>query len=161
MKHVFALLLAMSVTACQAQEKPQTDIKTEPEDSAVPTPQNPVNISVPQDGRISLTAETLLPEDSACVLPLRISNGTDKAVSVSMFGFAVTGPGDADTGNMFPQDIPSGQYRTARIIQIGQSCDAFDTITIKDIMCRENNDPETSCDVTFEDSDEIRFVNPN
>lgn len=144
------------LAACQGENKEDADNVQPTTDT-----QSSVNVSVPPDGKITLSVEALLPEDAACVIPFRISNGTEADVSVSMFGFSVTGKGKADSGNMFPQDIPAGEYTRARIIQIGQSCDAFDTITVKDVLCKIKGDPDISCEVTFEDSDEISFVNPN
>jgi hypothetical protein len=143
---VFPLLLA----ACQASEK---DVVNEVDPELAPA-SKPANISVPLDGKITVTAEDLASEERACIIPLRVSNGTDTEISVSMFGFKVTGSGTDDSGNMFPQVVPAGEYRTARIIQMGQSCAAFDTITTQDVLCKTG---EADCDVIFEDSAEIIF----
>ncbi|WP_409432798.1 hypothetical protein ACJ3XI_11410 [Litorimonas sp. RW-G-Af-16] len=137
--------------ACSAQE---TEILDEPiiqEEAATIR----MGGKVPPTGEITITTEALSSEDAACIIPIQIRNGTDAMASVSMFGFDVTGDGDADTGNMFPQDVPAGEYRTARIIQIGQSCAAFDTITPKDVLCKTGGE---TCEVSFEDSSEITFA---
>lgn len=120
----------------------------------------PAPIKVPLDGTITISPEPLISERSACILPLRVSNGTEDEVSVSMFDFKVTGLGKPDAGNMFAQPTPSGQARTARIILIGQSCEAFDTVTISEVLCVSG---DTICPVIvdFEDSAELKLIGPN
>lgn len=152
MRYTFPFLFSIIVlAACSkaAEDTPKEEAPTLASSETIAA-----NIPVSLDGQITLTAEPLLSEDAACVMPLRVSNGTKAEISVSMFGFSVTGPGDDDTGNMFPQVVPSGEYQTARIIQIGQSCSAFDTITLKDVLCKTDGQ---DCEVIFEDSPEITF----
>ncbi|MEP1229250.1 MAG: hypothetical protein ABJG88_01100 [Litorimonas sp.] len=118
----------------------------------------PAPIKVPLNGLITVSPEVLVSEDAACILPLRVSNGTDKTISVSMFDFKVTGSGQPDAGNMFARPTPSGEARTARVILIGQPCNAFNTVTIPEVLC-VSEDSECSVDVGFEDSSEIKLIN--
>ncbi len=156
------------LSACQNKAIDETQIGADkPQNTATIIDESPIGVQtppplkVPRDGRITLSPETLVSEDAACILPLRVSNGTDASVSVSMFGFTVTGPGEDDTGNnMFAQLTPPGEARTARVILIGQACSAFDTVTINEVLCVSN---DTSCPVavSFEDSDELKLIGPN
>ena len=77
-----------------------------------------------------------------------------------MFGFKVTGSGTPDTANMFAQETPSGEARTARVILIGQTCSAFDTVTISEVLC-VSGDVKCPTFVGFEDSSEIKLIGPN
>lgn len=121
---------------------------------------SPAAIKVPLDGMITVSPEPLISERSACIMPLRVSNGTESEVAVSMFNFKVTGPGKADTANMFAQPTPSGQARIARIILIGQSCEAFDTVTISEYLCVSGDEP-CPANIGFENSDEVKLIGPN
>lgn len=120
----------------------------------------PAAIKVPLDGKITLSPEPLVSENAACILPLRVSNGADVTVSVSMFSFKVTGSGNADTGNMFAQPVPSGEARTARVILIGQSCSAFDTLTAAEVLC-VSGDVKCPAPIEFESSGELTLIGPN
>jgi len=125
--------------------------------NAVKTPA-PMKVSL--DGRIRVSPENLVSESDACILPLRVTNGTEAEVSVSMFSFQVTGSGTDDTGNMFAQPTPSGEARTARVILIGQTCSAFDTVTISEVLCVSGDAP-CPVSVEFEDSSEMKLIGPN
>jgi len=65
-----------------------------------------------------------------------------------MIAFNLTGPGDDAKGNMFAPAAQPGEVSEARVIVEGQSCDAFDTISIPEIRC-------TSGDETCEDKIEL------
>ena len=166
MKLVYVLCsAAMLLTACQNKSEdavkneslplPAAAPKVDPNFTAKPAP-----IKVPLDGTITVSPEALVSERAACILPLRVSNGTDGPVSVSMFGFEVTGSGTPDTANMFAQETPSGEARTARVILIGQTCSAFDTVTISEVLC-VSGDVKCPISVGFEDSSEIKLIGPN
>jgi len=160
----FSCCAAILLMACQNKAVDETDAQNKSPAVQVvelpDTPASPAPIKVPLDGTITISPEELISERAACILPLRVSNGTDKDVSVSMFDFKVTGPGDDDAGNMFAQPTPPGQVRTARIILIGQSCDAFDTVTISEALCVSGDEPCPAA-VEFEDSSEIKLIGPN
>jgi len=124
--------------------------------NAVPIP---APVKVPLDGDITVSVEPLVSEEAACIVPLRVSNGTENEVSVSMFGFKITGSGNDDTGNMFAQPTPSGEARTARVILLGQNCSAFDTVTINEVLCVSGGN-QCADNVTFENSAELTLNGP-
>ena len=62
-----------------SQSKDETQDKDEPQSAVM-------------DGRITLSIEPLISEEAACILPIKIANGTAAPASVSMFGFKVSGP---------------------------------------------------------------------
>lgn len=158
---------ALLLTACQNKASDEFGAEDEGGPVAADAPEVDPNaipipkpIKVPLDDRITISPEPLLSENAACVVPLRVSNGTGSPIFVSMFNFKLSGSGKDDTGNMFAQSTPSGEARTARVILIGQSCNAFDTVTIGEVLCVSGDD-ECPVSVEFEDSAEIKLIGPN
>jgi len=168
MKHIYLLCCAAAfLTACQnkAVDAPRANEGDAPTIAAAPKVDPnavpiPAPLKVPLDGKITVSPEALVSERAACILPLRVSNGTEGEVSVSMFSFKITGSGNDDTGNMFAQPTPSGEARTARVILLGQTCSAFDTVTISEVLCVSGDD-KCPVSVEFEDSPEIKLIGPN
>ncbi len=159
----FSLLLFTAACQNSAVDETESDEINPPAVTAQTDPNVVVKntpVKVPLNGRITVSPEPLISEDAACIVPLRVSNGTDAQISVSMFNFKITGSGQDDTGNMFAQPTPSGESRTARVILIGQSCSAFDTVTISEVLCVSQDNP-CPVDVGFEDSSEIKLIGPN
>jgi len=107
-------------------------------------------------GVVSLRLNPPVSEPRACIIPITIENGLDAPTSVTMISFDLTGPGEDTKGNMFAPQAAPGDRSEARVIVEGQSCDAFDTLTIPEIRCTSG---EENCadDVKFVDGDALRF----
>lgn len=88
-----------------------------------------------QDGIVGLRLSEPVSEPSACIIPIRIENGLDNPTNVTMIAFNLTGPGKDARGNMFAPIAEPGKISEARVIVEGQSCDAFDTISIPELRC--------------------------
>ena len=130
------ILLSVILAACQPGEN-GADIPLAAEtDLAV------------QDDVVALRLNEPVSEPRACIIPIRVENGLDDPTSVTMIAFNLTGPGDDAKGNMFAPAAQPGEVSEARVIVEGQSCDAFDTISIPEIRC-------TSGDETCEDKIEL------
>jgi len=130
------ILLGFVLTACQpAQETGEPQIEA------------PL-ASVIQEDVVALRLSDPVSEPRACIIPIRVENGLDNPTSVTMIAFDLTGPGEDAKGNMFAPAAQPGEVSEARVIVEGQSCDAFDTISIPEIRC-------TSGDATCEDKIEL------
>ena len=146
----FTLLLALPLLACQPADT-DTDLPLE-EETAPSAPEQTVS----QDGKVRVVLQPPVAEPRACIIPIRIENGLEDDVSVTMIGFDVTGPGDDTQGNMFAPSAEPGMTSEARVILQGQSCDAFDTLTVPEVLCKA---AEEDCSdlVEFEDGGGLRF----
>ena len=133
-----------SEASSQNKDEPQSKEETE---------------KVTMDGRITLYIEPLISEEAACILPIKIANGTEKPASVSMFGFKVSGPKVDDSANMFAQPTPSGEIRLARVILLGHSCADYDTITVSEYLCAANDD-DCADMVDFIGSPDLNIISP-
>lgn len=135
----YLLITALLLTACQAAETDTNAVEDEVAPTA-PTLDSVKGDSVEKDGRVRLRLMTPASEPRACILPIRVENGLETEVNVTMIGFSITGPGEDTTGNMFAPVAQSGEASEARVILEGQSCDAFDTITVPEILCKTNDE---------------------
>ncbi len=90
---------------------------------------------VVESGIVRLRLSEPVSEPLACIIPIRIENGLDMSTNVTMIAFSLTGSGEDARGNMFAPIAEPGGISEARVIVEGQSCDAFDTISIPQIRC--------------------------
>lgn len=132
------ILLAVLLVACQPAdgdaELPLTEVAAEAE-------------VVVQAGIVRLRLSEPVSEPRACIIPIRIENGLDDQTNVTMIAFSLTGPGEDARGNMFAPIAEPGGVSEARVIVEGQSCDAFDTISIPEIRCTSG---EEACEDKIE-----------
>ena len=133
------LLPIVLLAACQPTDN-NTVLPLEDDRVAVET--------VVQDDVVALRLSDPVSEPRACIIPIRVENGLDNPANVTMIAFNLTGPGDDAKGNMFAPAADPGEISEARVIVEGQSCDAFDTISIPEIRC-------TSGDETCENKIEL------
>ena len=148
-----SLLLALPLLACQPAEILS---ETNTVDGADATTRKADSV---KEGVVRLVLQMPVSEPRACILPIKIENGLEADVSVTMIGFSLTGPGEDSRGNMFGPVAKPGEASEARVIVEGQSCDAYDQVIASDIVCRSN---ETDCSdvVRLESSGGLRFVPP-
>ena len=146
-------LSAVFLIACQPVE-PKTDA---PVDDLVHevSAQTQTNV-VPKDGSVTIVLQDPVSEPRACIVPIRIENGLDENVNITMIGFAVTGPGEDTTGNMFAPVAAPGKVSEARVILEGQSCDAFDTVTVPEVLCKAGEE-DCRTKVEFRDGEKLSF----
>lgn len=111
---------------------------------------------VVEKGVVGLRLSTPVSEPRACIIPIRIENGLGDPTNVTMIAFSLSGPGEDSRGNMFAPIAEAGGISEARVIVEGQSCDAFDTITIPEIRCTSG---EEACEdkIKLIDGDGLRF----
>lgn len=95
-------------------------------------------------------------EPRACIIPIQILNGLDDVTRVTMIAFDLTGPGDDAKGNMFAPAAEPGMISEARVIVEGQSCDAYDTISVPELRCTSGEENCTD-KVEFIDGGGLRF----
>lgn len=114
-----------------------------------------VDIAI-KDGAVRLRLMTPVAEPFACIIPIRVENGLDSNTNVTMIGFSVTGPGEDARGNMFAPIAEAGEMSEARVIIEGQSCGAFDTLSIPEIRCTSGQE---ACEEQIEliDGGGLRF----
>jgi len=127
---LFVLSVGTLLTACQPEhsQKDTTPLAEKP----LATPED---AAVVKDGKVRLRLKTPVSEPLACIFPIRVENGLEFDVSVTMIGFGLTGPGENAKGNMFAPPAAAGGASEARVIVEGQSCDAFDMLSIPEIRC--------------------------
>lgn len=138
------ILLGLVLSACQpAQEGAEIQMEE-------------TVIDVIQEDVVALRLSNPVSEPRACIIPIRVENGLDDPTSVTMIAFDLTGPGEDAKGNMFAPAAQPGKFSEARVIVEGQSCDAFDTITIPEIRCKSGED---TCEDKIEliDGEALRF----
>jgi len=143
------ILLAVLLAACQPVDG-DTDVSID--DEVLETE----SADLVQDNTVVLRLNKPVSEPRACIIPIRIENGLANPTSVTMIAFDLSGPGEAAKGNMFAPAAEPGGVSVARVIVEGQSCDAFDTITIPEIRCTSG---EESCEdkVEFIGNADLRF----
>ncbi|WP_427453432.1 hypothetical protein [Litorimonas sp. WD9-15] len=149
-----ATLSLISLTACQPSV--DSDIAVEAERGAPDASVQAVDDAVQKDGKVRVVLQDPVSEPRACIVPIRIENGLEGDVSVTMIGFDVTGPGEDTKGNMFAPVAESGMASEARVILEGQSCDAFETITVPEVLCKED-DADCRAKIEFEDGADLSF----
>ena len=137
------ILAAALLAGCQPAET-NTDVPLENEGAVV------------EAGVVTLRLKNPVSEPRACILPIQIENGLEAPTNVTMIAFSLSGPGDNANGNMFAPIAEPGDVSEARVIVEGQSCDAFDTITIPEILCKSG---ESTCEdkVKLIDGAALRF----
>lgn len=151
MKHFILLAAAAAIltTACQAAD----------ENKGLSTDNTPAAITdvVVKSDVVTLRLNTPVSEPRACIIPISIENGLTTETSVTMIAFDLSGPGEDAKGNMFAPAAAPGEISEARVIVEGQSCEAFDTLSIPEIRCTSG---EESCEdkVEFTDGAELRFA---
>jgi hypothetical protein len=138
------ILLTVFLAACQ------------PADNSAELPIEGEATLVVQDDIVALRLNDPVSEPRACIIPIQVENGLDDPTSVTMIAFNLTGPGEDAKGNMFAPVAQAGQVSEARVIVEGQSCDAYDTISIPEIRCTSGED---ACDGKIEliDGGGLRF----
>lgn len=134
-------------------------VACQPADKAAVTPaERDVKLSdaAVEAGVVALRLNDPVSEARACIIPISVENGLETATNVTMIGFDLTGPGDDAKGNMFAPAAEPGEISEARVIVEGQSCAAFDTISIPEIRCTSG---EESCEDKVEliDGGGLRF----
>jgi len=139
------LLCAAVLAACQPATT-ESDLPLETE----------VELQPIKDGVVSVQLNSPVSEARACIIPITVENGLDEPTSVTMIAFDLTGPGEDAKGNMFAPQAAPGDSSEARVIVEGQSCDAFDTLTIPEIRCTSGED-NCADDVEFVDGEDLRF----
>ena len=149
------ILLAALLGACQQAD----DIETAPSPTQT-APAKPVIAETKAEvksGVVRLRINEPVSEPRACIIPIAVENGLDTSTSVTMIGFDLSGPGEDGRGNMFAPVAAPGEISEARVIVEGQSCDAFDTISIPELRCTSN---DQSCEDKVEliDGDRLRFA---
>lgn len=145
------LLFALLISACQpANEAATGSSKDKPKLS------EPVAADV-KAGVVRLRLNKPVSEPLACIIPISVENGLEATARVTMIAFSLTGPGDDSKGNMFAPAADAGAISEARVIVEGQSCDAYDTLSIPELRCTSG---EESCEdkVEFIDGDGLRFA---
>jgi hypothetical protein len=155
MKHLMSattsLFASCLIVACQPAE---TDDVTLPESLEVDVAS--IDAVDVKNGVVQLRLLDPVAEPRACIVPIRVENGLTADVNVTMIGFAVTGPGEDTKGNMFAPVAAAGDTSEARVILEGQSCDAFDTLTIPEVLCKADGD-NCAAKVEYIDGDALRF----
>ena len=119
-------LAAISLIACQASQTEEPVSASNIENAAA------IEVKA-RVVRLRLSAP--VSEPRACIIPIRVENGLEADTNVTMIGFGLRGPGDDAKGNMFAPQAAAGQFSEARVIVEGQSCGAYDTLSIPEIRC--------------------------
>ncbi len=144
------ILLAALLSACQ----PTADVE-----DTQPTPKTVISETNPEvkSGVVRLRLKPPVSEPRACIIPITVENGLAASTSVTMIAFNLSGPGEDGRGNMFAPVAAPGEISEARVIVEGQSCDAFDTISIPELRCTSNDE---SCEDKVEliDGESLRFA---
>lgn len=137
------IFIAAILAACQPADS-DTDLPLELDEAGV------------EAGVVAIRLNDPVSEPRACIIPIQIENGLDAATSVTMIAFDLTGPGEDAKGNMFAPAADAGGVSEARVIVEGQSCDAFDTLSIPEIRCTSGDE---SCEDKVEliDGEALRF----
>ena len=150
------IIMAALLSACQ---QPAVDAeKTSPETQSAPA--RPAIAEIKPDvksGVVRLRINQLVSEPRACIIPILVENGLAAPTSVTMIAFNLSGPGEDGKGNMFAPVAAPGEVSEARVIVEGQSCAAFDTISIPELRCTSNDE---SCEDKVEliDGESLRFA---
>ena len=150
------IIMAALLSACQ---QPAVDAeKTPPETQSAPA--RPAIAEIKPDvksGVVRLRINQLVSEPRACIIPILVENGLAAPTSVTMIAFNLSGPGEDGRGNMFAPVAAPGEVSEARVIVEGQSCDAFDTISIPELRCT-SNDESCADKVELIDGESLRFA---
>jgi len=152
----FVLFAACCLAACQpstSEPSAKSDELTAAAEQEV-TQEETVTVKA---GVVGLRLLTPVAEPFACIIPIRIENGLDASTRLTIIGFDITGPGEDSKGNMFAPTAEAGETSEARVIIEGQSCDAYDTISIPEMRCTSG---ENSCadKVELFDGGGLRFA---
>lgn len=153
MRSFIILSLATVLAACQPSTSPESEAGVEDSQEVVKTELD----TVQKDGQIRVILQNPVSEPRACILPIRVENGLEEPANVTMIGFSVTGSGDDARGNMFAPVAASGMASEARVIIEGQSCDAFNTLTVPEVLCT-SGDEDCSDVVELKDGGGLSFT---
>lgn len=145
----FLILAALPIVGCQ----PSSDAKNEATQASKIVAED---VAV-RAGIVGLRLKAPVSEPYACIFPIQIENGLSNSTSVTMIRFKVLGPGDDANGNMFAPPAPAGEKSEARVIVEGQSCDAYDTLSIPEIRCTSGED-NCAAKVELIDGGGLRFA---
>lgn len=118
----------MLIVACTDMSSPKKD---GPE-TDTPAEMPPAKVT---DGRYVISALPKISEPNACVLPITITNGTDKPATISMMQFTVKGPGEEDSGNMFGQTVAPGATNIASLLFPTRACSDLMEIVSPVLKC--------------------------
>jgi len=156
-----AAILTTALTACKPAATETTDIeavKIEKGDTPATAEEAATEevVSV-KPGVVRLRLKTPTSEEFACIVPIQLENGLETSTNVTMIGFNITGPGKDTRGNMFAPKAEAGAITEARVIISGQSCDAFDTLTVPEVRCTSGEE-DCSAKVEFVDGGGLRFA---
>jgi len=147
-------LLALSISLMACSDSPS---ETEALEEAVPDKEV---VDLITDDRLVISSLDKVPEANACILPITISNGTDKPATISMMQFEVSGSGESDSGNMFGQTVAPGEINTARILFPSRQCEELLEINPKNLKC-ETNGLDCVETVEFESREGLAFASKN
>jgi hypothetical protein len=144
-------LAACSLAACQPEK---SDDSLVPVLDAESKSAETINVKA---GLVRVRLMTPVSEPRACIFPIRVENGLEEDTNITLIGFSLSGPGDDAKGNMFAPVAAAGGTSEARVIVEGQSCDAYDTLSIPDILCKSG---EEACAAKVElvDGGGLRFA---
>lgn len=117
----------------------------------------PVDAEKITDGRLVISTLEKVAEPNACILPITVTNGTDKPATISMMQFAVTGTGEDDSGNMFGQRVEAGETNTARILFPSRQCEELLEVKPGNLKC-ETNGMDCVENVEFESLPGLTFI---
>jgi hypothetical protein len=144
------ILLPLLLVACQpsveGEETPRKAVKTE------------ISERQPEvkSGVVRLRINPTVSEPLACIIPISVENGLSAPTRVTLIAFNLSGPGEDGRGNMFAPVAAPGEISEARVIVEGQSCDAFDTLSVPEVRCT-SSDESCAEKVEFIDGETLRF----
>ena len=154
------ILMAALLSACQPGVDAEKPLPEAPLAPAAPVLTEPAIAEIKPDvksGVVRLRINQLVSEPRACIIPILVENGLAAPTSVTMIAFNLSGPGEDGRGNMFAPVAAPGEVSEARVIVEGQSCDAFDTISIPELRCT-SNDESCADKVELIDGESLRFA---
>ncbi len=148
---LFMAFAVVLMTAC-------TDASSPKEDETVTDTSTETPPSKATDGRYVISALPKLSEPNACVLPITITNGTDKPATISMMQFTVKGPGEDDSGNMFGQTVAPGATNIASLLFPTRACSDLMEIVSPVLKCTTEGQDCTES-LEFKSTDTLSFNN--
>ena len=163
MKQIFIslgfCLFASALAACQPGETPG-EMPGNMDDRSTPVLDGDAKAAEAVEvkaGVVRVRLTTPVSEPRACIIPIRVENGLEEDTNITLIGFSLSGPGEDAKGNMFAPVASAGGFSEARVIVEGQSCDAYDTLSIPDILCK-SGDEACSSKVELVDGGGLKFA---
>ena len=129
-------LFASALAACQPGETPGEM----PGNMVLDGDAKAAEVVEVKAGVVRVRLTTPVSEPRACIIPIRVENGLEEDTNITLIGFSLSGPGEDAKGNMFAPVASAGGFSEARVIVEGQSCDAYDTLSIPDILCKSGEE---------------------